>query len=144
MNQFGADNLASRARAVGISPNTVRARVRSGMSIEQALAMPRQRQAALITFDLALQHRINQRTIRSRMQNGMCLADALSTPIDESKSRKVPREDLIAESWGRPADDVIRELRAEGKSIRAIAEIIEASVTWTIKRIHSLEKGTIP
>lgn len=141
MNQFGTENMASRARAAGISPNTVRARVRSGMTVEEALAAPRLRQPPTVTFDLALLHRINQRTVRSRMQNGMCLADALSTPLDESKSRKVPREDLIAESWGRPADEVIRELRAERKSIRAVAEIIGASITWTIKRIHSLEKA---
>lgn len=141
MNQFGTENMASRARAAGISPNTVRARVRSGMTVEEALAAPRLREPPTVTFDLALQHRINQRTVRSRMQNGMCLADALPTPLDESKSRKVPREDLIAESWGRPADEVIRELRAERKSIRAVAEIIGASVTWTIKRIHSLEKA---
>lgn len=141
MNQFGPENMASRARALGISPNTVRARVRSGMSVEEALTTPRRRQPPTVTFDLALQHRINQRTVRSRMQSGMSLAEALSTPLNESNSRKVPREDLIAESWGRPADDVIRELRAEGKSIRAVAEIIGASVTWTIKRIHSLEKA---
>lgn len=29
-NQFPEDNMAARARAAGISPNTVRARVRSG------------------------------------------------------------------------------------------------------------------
>ncbi|HHG4356319.1 TPA: hypothetical protein ACPWEY_000005 [Pseudomonas aeruginosa] len=141
MNKFGTENMASRARAVGISPNTVRARVRSGMTVEEALEAPRRRQPPTATFDLALRHRINQRTLKGRLQSGMSLEEALTTPLNESNSRKVPREDLIAESWGRPADDVIRELRAEGKSIRAVAEIIGASVTWTIKRIHSLEKA---
>lgn len=141
MNQFGTEDMASRARAVGLSPNTVRARVRSGMSVEEALNTPRRRQPPRATFDLALQHRINQRTLKGRLQSGMSLEEALTAPLNESNSRKVPREDLIAESWGRPADDVIRELRAEGKSIRAVAGIIGASVTWTIKRIHALEKS---
>ncbi|MED5607846.1 hypothetical protein VV867_09130 [Pseudomonas sp. JH-2] len=141
MNQFGTENMASRARAAGISPNTVRARVRSGMTVEEALGLRRKRKPATVTFDLALQHHINQRTVLNRMQKGMSLEEALTTPLNESNSRKVPREDLIAESWGCPADDVIRELRAEGKSIRAVAEIVGASVTWTIKRIHALEKS---
>lgn len=141
MNQFGTENMASRARAAGLSPNTVRARVLSGMTVDEALTTPRRRQPPRATLELALQHHINQRTLRGRLDSGMPLPEALSTPLDHSKSRKVPRDDLIAESWGRPADDVIRELRAEGKSIRAVAEIIGASVTWTIKRIHSLEKA---
>lgn len=140
-NQFPEDNMAARARAAGISPNTVRARVRSGMTVEQAISMKRCRKAPRATLDVAIKHRINQNTLQYRLGTGMTLEQALAMPVDESRSRKVPRAMAIAEEWGKPAIEVVRELLAERKSQKAIAGILGACLNWTRGLIKQIEQA---
>lgn len=139
-NQFGNDNMATRARAAGISPNTVRARVNKGMSLEQALRTPILRKAKVATFDLCLKHRIDQNTLQYRLGKGMSLEEALATPVNSNLSRKVSRARVIEEEWGKPAKEVVRELLRENHSQRSIAEIIGACVNWTRTIIAELKQ----
>ncbi|WP_405118793.1 hypothetical protein [Pseudomonas leptonychotis] len=140
-NQFDPEtNMAARARAAGISPNTVRARVRSGMTVDQAIGMQRCRKAPRATLDVAIKHRINQHTLQTRLGNGMSLEEALSTPADESRSRKVSRAQVIEEEWGKPPIEVVRELLAEKKSQRTIALILGACLNWTRDQIKQIEQ----
>lgn len=138
-NQYPDDNMAARARAAGISPNTVRARVRSGMTVDQAISTARRRKPPRATLDLAIQHRINQHTLQTRLGTGMTLEQALATPVDESRSRKVSRAQVIAEEWGKQPIEVVRELLAERKSQRAIAGILGACLNWTRDLIKQIE-----
>ena len=139
MNQYGSNNITARARKLGLNPNTVRERIRKGMDPDTALTTPLMRRPPTCTLELCLRHRIDQRTVKSRMARGMTLREALTSPVNTSQSRKLTREQRIQAEWNKPAKEVVRELRAEGKSKACIAGILQACHSWVHQTICEIE-----
>lgn len=84
---LGGHTLSSQSEAIGLPVSTLKSRIYSGWSVEEALSKPKRKRSPNGTFmppwgrEECIKRGLNISTISTRVEKGMTFAEAISKPI---------------------------------------------------------------
>lgn len=124
----GSAAKVARAKDAGLCITTVRARMRDGMTFEQAIALPKKR-AVLDSGSVAGLARaagLNVRTVRKRRAKGSSLEEALAAPVIPFHLRR----------WAAGNDSLKAKSRAAGLPYHTVHRRVRG-LGWSLERALS-------